>query len=365
VQHLFSIAPGFKASHMLTMQVQTPSHRYYDDPARNRFYAQALEAVRNLPGVSQAAFTSQLPLSGDADAYGATIERENNRTSVHEAFRYGVSPGYFEAMGIPLIRGRLLDARDVNPSAVRPVLINESFAKSEFPSQNPIGQRIRLGGAPDRPWDVIVGVVGDVKQTSLAITQSDAVYVSSAQWLWSDGAMWFVVRGRGDVAALTPAITKAVWSVDKDQPIVHISMMADLLARSSTERRFALILFEAFALAALVLAAAGIYGVLSGSVAERTREIGIRAALGATRANILTLVLRQGMTLTGLGVAIGLAGAVAASQAIASMLFGITRFDPVTYFGVVALLAAVSILACAVPAWRAARVDPAITLRAE
>jgi putative ABC transport system permease protein len=365
VQHLFSIAPGFDSSRLLTMQVQTPSHRYYDDAARNRFYAQALEAVRNVPGVSQAAFTSQLPLSGDADTYGATIERESNRTSVHVAFRYGVSPGYFEAMGIPLIRGRLLDARDVNPSAVRPVLINESFAKSEFPTQNPIGQRIRVGGAPDRPWDVIVGVVGDVKQTSLAITQSDAVYVSSAQWLWSDGAMWFVVRARGDVASLTPAITKAVWSVDKDQPIVHIGMMADLLAKSAAERRFALILFEAFALAALVLAAAGIYGVLSGSVAERTREIGVRAALGATRANILALVLRYGMTLTGIGIVIGLAGAGAASQAIASMLFGITRFDLVTYFSVVALLTAVSILACAVPAWRAARVDPAITLRAE
>jgi ABC-type antimicrobial peptide transport system permease subunit len=153
--------------------------------------------------------------------------------------------------------------------------------------------------------------------------------------------------------------------VDKDQPIVHIGMMADLLAKSAAERRFALILFEAFALAALVLAAAGIYGVLSGSVAERTREIGVRAALGATRANILALVLRHGMTLTGIGIVIGLAGAGAASQAIASMLFGITRFDLVTYFSVVALLTAVSILACAVPAWRAARVDPAITLRAE
>jgi putative ABC transport system permease protein len=174
-----------------------------------------------------------------------------------------------------------------------------------------------------------------------------------------------VVRAHGDVAALSPAITSAIWSVDKDQPIVHIGMMDEVVAKSAAERRFALILFESFAFAALVLAAAGIYGVLSGTVAERTREIGVRAAMGASRANILALIMRQGMTLTGLGIALGLAGAVAASQAIAAMLFGITRFDLVTYFGVIALLGIVSALACAVPAWRAARVDPAITLRAE
>lgn len=365
VQKLFAITPGFNASHLLTMQVQTPSHRYDDDVTCNRFFTQAIDAVRNIPGITQAAFTSQLPLSGDADEYGATIEKDPNHTNVHIAYRYAVSPGYFETMGIPLIRGRLFDAHDVAPTAARPVLINESFAKSEFAGRDPIGQRIRFGGSPTRPWDVIVGVVGDVKQTSLAVTESDAVYVSNSQWLWADGSQWLVVRAHGDVAALAPEIKNAIWSVDKDQPIVHLGMMDSLLAKSAAERRFALVLFELFALAALILAAAGIYGVLSGSVAERTREIGVRAALGATRANILALILRQGLTLAGLGVAIGLAGAVAASQAIASLLFGITRFDLVTYFGVIALLAIVSIIACAVPAWRAARVDPAITLRAE
>jgi putative ABC transport system permease protein len=364
VRHLFAIAPGFDSADMLAMQVQTVGHRY-NDAARSRFYAQALDAVRNIPGVSRAAFTSELPLSGDADVYGAMVEKDNGRTVVHAAFRYGVSAGYFETMGIPLRRGRLFDEHDVAGAAVRPIVINESFARDEFPGQDPIGKHIRMGGPNDRPWDVIVGVVGDVKQTSLGVTQSDAVYALNSQWLWSDGSLWLVVRGHGDVAALTPAITKAVWSVDKDQPIVHIGMMNDLLVKSEAERRFALFIFEAFALAALTLAAAGIYGVLSGSVAERTREIGVRAALGATRADILALILRQGISLTGIGVVIGLAGAAAASQAIAAMLFGISRFDPITYFGVVVLLAVVSILACAVPAWRAARVDPAITLRAE
>ena len=153
--------------------------------------------------------------------------------------------------------------------------------------------------------------------------------------------------------------------MDKDEPIVRVATMDDRLAKSAAERRFALILFETFGLAALVLAAIGIYGVLSGSVTERTREIGVRLALGASRRNILALVVRQGMTLTGLGVVIGLTGAVAATQAIVTLLFGISRLDPITYLGVIALLVGVSVIACWVPAWRAARVDPSITLRAE
>jgi ABC-type antimicrobial peptide transport system permease subunit len=153
--------------------------------------------------------------------------------------------------------------------------------------------------------------------------------------------------------------------VDKDQPIVRVATMDALVDRSAAERRFALVLFEAFALAALVLAATGIYGVLSGSVTERAREIGVRAALGASRGDILALVLRQGMTLTGIGVAIGLAGAIAATQAIVTMLFGISRLDPITYLGVIALLAGAAMVSCGAPAWRAVRVDPATTLRAE
>ena len=171
------------------------------------------------------------------------------------------------------------------------------------------------------------------------------------------------VRRSRVVAA--PAIKNAIWSVDKEQPIVRVASMDSLLAASAAERRFALVLFEAFALVALALAATGIYGVLSGSVAERTREIGVRSALGASRADILALVVGQGMTLAGLGALIGLGGAVAASGALVTLLFGVSRLDPTTYAGVVALLLAVSGMACALPAWRAARVDPSITLRAE
>ena len=365
LENLFAIAPGFDASHLLTMQVQTYGRRFDDDATCNRFFAQALEAVRNVPGVSAAAFTSQLPLSGDADVYGVRFENEINLKHSHDVFRYGVAPGYFETMGIPLRRGRLFDARDLAAAPVRPVIINESLAKRKFPGQDPIGQRLHIGGPVNRPLDVIVGVVGDVKQTSLAASQSDAVYVSTAQWLWADGTQWLVVRTRGDAATLAPAARQAIWSVNKDMPVVRVSTMEAMLAATAAERHFALILFEAFALAALILAAAGIYGVLSGSVAERTREIGVRAALGASPGSILALVLRQGMTLTGIGLAIGLAGAFVATKAIAAMLFGVSRLDPVTYFGVIALLLAVSSAACWVPATRAARVDPATTLRAE
>ncbi|MBI3666720.1 MAG: ABC transporter permease [Acidobacteria bacterium] len=366
LERLFAVAPGFDASRVLTMQVQTSGHRFdesigeVENSARRRFFVQALEAVRQVPGVAAAAFTSLLPLSGEQyGEYGTQFEDKRG----YNVFRYVVTPDYFKVMGIPLRRGRLLDAHDV-AGAPPAVLISESLAKSKFPAQDPIGQRVHVGSI-DRPWYIIVGVVGDVKQASLAVSQPDAVYITTNQSWFVDEAKSLVVSARGDAAALAPAIRKAIWSVDKDQPIVRVATMEAMLAASAAERRFALILFEAFALAALVLAATGIYGVLSGSVAERTREIGVRAALGASRGNILALVLRQGMTLTGLGVAIGLAGAAAAGQAIAAMLFGVSRLDPVTYLGVIALLLGVSAIACWVPAWRAARVDPAITLRAE
>jgi putative ABC transport system permease protein len=366
LERLFAIDPGFDASHVLTMQVQESGHRFDDNSARDRFFTQALEAVRQVPGVTAAAFTSQLPLSGDYDSFGVQFELDANDNS-ESGLRYAVSPGYFEAMRIPLRRGRLFDEHDV-AGAPEAFLVSESFAKRKFPGHDPLGQRLRIGpdiGRADRPWGTIVGVVGDVKQTSLALSESDAFYTTPTQWSWVDNVQSLVVRTRGDAAALTPSIEKAVWSVDKDQPIVRVATMDNLLAISEAERRFVLILFEAFGLVALLLAATGIYGVLSGSVTERTREIGVRAALGATRGDILTLVIRQGMMLTAVGIVIGLGGAVVATPALVTLLFGVSRLDPVTYLAVIALLGGVSLLACGVPAWRAAQVDPAITLRAE
>jgi len=204
-----------------------------------------------------------------------------------------------------------------------------------------------------------------VKQASLADAQPDAFYVASGQWPWTDNVQSLVIRTRGEPAALIPLVKHAVWSVDKDQPITRVATMTDLVSQSAAERRFALIVFEVFAAAALALAAIGLYGVLSGSVAERRREIGVRSALGATRAQIVSLVVREGMGLTLLGVAIGLAGAAVATRALVTLLFGVSRLDPGTYAAVIVVLAGVSAVACWIPASRAARVDPSITLRAE
>jgi putative ABC transport system permease protein len=365
LSRLFAIDPGFEAAHVLTMQVQESGHRFDDDGARAQFFKNALEAVSHIPGVEAAAFTSQLPLSGDYETFGVQFQVDPN--SSEAGLRYAVSPGYFAAMHIPLRRGRLLDERDVagGPTAV---LLSESFAKRKFPDRDPLGQQVRVGpdiGRADRPWGTVVGVVGDVKQASLALSESDAFYTSTSQWTWVDRAQSLVVRTSGDAAGLTASVKNAVWSVDRDQPIVRIATMDSLLAASEAERRFVLILFEAFGLVALVLAATGIYAVLSGSVTERMREIGVRVAVGASRGDIVGLVIRQGVQLTALGVVIGLAGAMAASQGLITLLFGVSRLDPVTYLGVIALLAGVAVIACALPAWRAAQVDPAITLRAE
>jgi putative ABC transport system permease protein len=369
LERLFAVAPGFDPSHVLTMQVEAAGRAYGTDSARIQYYARVLEAVRAVPGVDAAAFTSQLPLSGDLDAYGVLFQSIPLATQndYGSALRYAVTPGYLETMRIPLRRGRLLNERDATggPEAI---LINESFARRVFPGRDPVGERVRFGpeiGSADRPWDVVVGVVGDVKQASLALEAPDAFYVPMSRWWWVGNVQSLVVRARGDAAALAPAVTRAVWSVNKDQPISRVATMEALVARSAAQLRFALTVFEAFALAALALAAIGIYGVLSGSVAVRTREIGIRSALGASRGSILALVARQGLKLTALGAALGLVASLLASQAVATLLFGVSRLDPVTYLAVIALLVGVSAIACAAPAWRAAAVDPSITLRTE
>lgn len=365
LQHWFAVDAGFDASHLLTMQVQTSGRRFLENAATYKFFEDALEAVRKVPGVTSAALTSQLPLSGDSDVYGVHFESSpvQRDTEDHSAFRYAVSPGYIETMRIPLRRGRSLDEHD-RGGAPLVALINESYAKHNFPGIDPIGQRLRIGPL-NGPLYTIVGVVGDVKQVSLGLNRADSVYVAPGQWRFADHTMSLVIRSHGDPAALAAAVRTAVWSVDKDQPVVRIATMDDLVTASAAERRFALILFEAFAMATLILAAAGIYGVLAGNVAERTREFGVRTALGASTGNIVGLVVRQGAVVTGCGVVLGLLGAGAATSAIAAMLFGVSRLDPVTYAGVVVVLLCVSLLACLVPAWRAIRIDPATTLRAE
>jgi putative ABC transport system permease protein len=363
VQRLFSISPGFDSSHLLTMQVQT-SGRRFDKAAADRFFGQALEAVRRVPGVTAAAFTSQLPLSGDESEFGLVVERDTgvNGQGGLPVFRYSVSPGYIETIGIPLRRGRLLGPHD-DASASRVALVSESLAKRFMP-RDLLGTRVQVGSS-NMPWFTIVGIVGDVKQTSLAADRADAVYVTPEQWTFADNPMSLVVRTPVTTQALVSAIKTAVWSVNRDQPITRVATMDALVANTAAERHFALILFEAFSAIALLLSAIGIYGVLANSVTERTREIGLRSALGATRASILALVVRQGLSLTLIGAVLGLAGGAIASRTLVTLLFNTSRLDPVTYVAVVSVLFIVALVACWIPAWRASRVDPVVALRAE
>jgi len=359
-QRLFAVAPGFDSSGRVTMQVQAA--RRFDSVATDRFYERALEEVRGVPGVERAGLTSQLPLSGDDDEYGARFEGDAPSAG-YNVFRYAVSPGYLEAMGIAVRSGRVLDERDAR-NAPPAALISESLARRRFAGQDPIGRRVHLG-PPAAPWYTIVGVAADVRQVSLAVSQPDAVYIATRQSWFPERTLSLVVTARGDATSVVPALRRAIWSVDKDQPIVRVATVDSLVAASAATRRFALWLFESFAAAALMLAAIGLYGLLSGIVTERHHEIGIRGALGASRSAIVALVARQGLGLAGVGVVAGLFAALAASRVLATLLCGITPFDPVTYAASAALLVGVAALACAVPAWRAVRIDPAVALKYE
>jgi putative ABC transport system permease protein len=369
VDALLATAPGFDDDGVLTMQVVATGRRY-DSPAElAQLYERALDAVRGLPGVVDAAFTSQLPLSGEYDSYGMAFESDPraNDLSSGAALRYVVTPDWFRTMRIPLVAGRLLGVDD-RPGTAQAVLINESLAKRRFGPRSPIGQRLRMGpylSQPDAPWATIVGVVGDVKQASLALDSPDAVYFALGQWLWVDVVQSIAIRTRVDPAALAPSVERAIWSVDPTPPLVRVTTMKELVAASEAQRSFALVIFAAFALTAVALSVVGLYGVVARSVEERERELGVRAALGASPRRVATLVIRQGMALAATGILLGALGAAGVTRGLSSLLFGVSPLDGLTFGATMLGLAGVSLLACGIPARRAARVDPAIALRAE
>ena len=370
LQQLFAVPVGFDASHLLTLQVQTTGSRFRAEGAAAQFFEELVERVRRLPAVVDVAFTSQLPLSGDWDEYGVQFEPhpdDNAPPGTNQgfsSFRYAVSPGYFEAMRLPIMHGRAFDSRD-RDGAPFVAIVSESLARLKFgSSRDALGRRLRIGAADSAPYTV-VGVVGDVRQLSLSVSEAQAVYTTARQWPGGDRTMVLVVRSEGDPLSLASAVRQAIWAVDSNQPITRIETMDRLLKNTEGERRFALMLFATFALAAVILAAAGCYGVMASYVAERTREIGVRSVLGASRGAIVAQVVRQGVGLSGLGIGLGLVGAIGSSGALSTLLFGLTRLDPVAYVAAALLLLAVAVIASGIPAWRAARIDPVSTLKAE
>ena len=370
LQQLFAVPVGFDSSHLLTLQVQTTGSRFRAEGAAVQFFEALADAVRRIPGVVDVAFTSQLPLSGDRDEYGVRFEpvpgdaEPPSTNQGFNTFRYAVSPGYFAAMRLPIRHGRAFDSRD-RGGAPFVAVVSESLARQKFgSSRDALGRRLQIGAADSAPYTV-VGVVGDVKQLSLSLSQAEAVYTPARQWPGGDRTMVLVVRSKGDPLPLVSAVRQAVWAADPNQPITRIETMDRLLKNTEGERRFALMLFATFAFAAVILAAAGCYGVMASYVAERTREIGVRSVLGASRGAIVAQVVGQGVWLSGLGIVLGLAAAIGSSGALSTLLFGLTRLDPVAYVAAALLLLAVAVIASGVPAWRAARIDPVSTLKAE
>jgi putative ABC transport system permease protein len=278
--------------------------------------------------------------------------------------RFAVSTDYFRTMRIPILTGRAFTASDAAEEASKVALVSEALARRLWPGGNPIGQRIRVGGA-DGPPRTIIGIAGNVRHTGLDAKTTLQWYIPERQMFFADNQEMLIVRTAGDPGALAPAVHRAIAAIDPTQPIVKIATMDDVVATSTSQRRLALVLFGAFAAAALLLAVAGIYGVLAGSVSERTREIGLRSALGATPGSLVGLIVGQGGRLAAAGIVLGLVGTFALTRYLKSMLFGIAPDDPATLAGVCALLAAVALAACVVPAVRAARVDPSTALRSE
>lgn len=365
LEKLLAVNPGFDPKNLLTMTVQTTGTRYADDEPVWAFWERTLEAVRAVPGVEMAAWTSQLPLGGNFDRYGVQIEGKllGNPEEAPSADRFSVTPDYLRTMRIPLKRGRALTAADVGKSPPV-VLIDETFARVGWGGEDPIGQKVQYGG-PDQPWRTVVGIVGGVQHTALDLDQAPQLYIPEAQGQFADVTMDLAVRTRGAPAALASAVRAAIKSVDPTQPILNLSTMEQVLSATAQQRRFTFVLFQVFAVVALLLAAAGIYGVLAGSVTERTRELGIRSALGAPRAGLLGMVVRQGLALAAAGMLVGTAGALGLTRFLEKMLFGVDARDPLTFGAVVVVLLAVALGACLHPAIRATRVSPLEALKAE
>jgi putative ABC transport system permease protein len=358
---LLSVNPGFDPDNLLTMEFQSSGARYPDDAAVWNHHDRVHEAVAAVPGVVSAAVTTQLPLGGNFDGFGvhALDKPLPNPELAPGAQRYAVSAGYLAAMGIPLLEGRAFTSSEAADSVPKVAVVSASLAHRIWGDESAIGKQIQVGGSG---WRTVIGVAGDVRHTGLETSDLHGYYVPERQWPWSQSAV-LVVRTVADPASMVASVRQAVRSVDPAQLIVDVRTGQELIATSTGRQRVTLTVFAIFGIVATFLSAAGVYGVLAGAVAARRREIGIRAALGATPRAIVNLVLRQGLALAGSGLVLGLIGALALTRYMRAMLYGIEPTDPLTVSATVGLLALVALGACLVPAWRALSVDPVTTLR--
>ena len=386
---LLRVDPGFRTDNALTMQISLPQAKYPDNrpDLTFGFYRRLLDRVASLPGVEFAGLSSALPLTNSGSSRLFSIEGRRAPKSLEEIpimqFRQ-TSGDYFNAMAIPLIKGRYLspgDTRDALPVAV----INESLARLYFPGEDPIGKRVWLGppeelipselipsgmdlkGFRFTRWN-IVGVVKDVLHNGLNRRGQPEIYVPNEQ----NGnnkipdatrSMYLAVRTTTDPLSLTAAVRRQVFEIDNEQPVAEVATMEQLLATSLSQSRLSALLLAIFGAVALILAAVGVYGVMSYAVTERAHEIGVRMALGAARRDVLWLVISRGMSLAGAGVLVGLAGALALTRLMKTLLFSVSATDPLTFSAIALLLAVVALLACWIPARRATKVDPMVALR--
>jgi putative ABC transport system permease protein len=372
---LQSVDPGFNPHHVLSMVVSVAGSNEAETGRRTVFYRQLLDRVRTVPGVQSAGAINHLPLAGDTWGWSFAIEgRPKPRPGESPTAVYRVAmPGYFQTMRLPVLRGRAIaEADDARAPGV--VLINERAAGAYWPGQDPLGQRISLETAkPDPPtWLTIIGVVRNAKQEDWASPPSPEIYLAALQnqeFLGNGDShtayITLVARTSGDPADLASTVKRTVWSFDRNLPISEVLTMDRVVADATSLSRFEMLLFGLFAVVALVLAAVGIYGVMNYSVSRRTREIGIRISLGASRAAVLRMVVQQGMMQALAGTAGGVVGALLLARLMTGMLYGVRPNDPITFGGVLIVLGLVAFLASCVPARRATRIEPMAALRSE
>jgi putative ABC transport system permease protein len=352
---------GFAAERVVTAQIDLPKKSYADNQPRFRFYKELLQRLHSVPGLEQAAVVSILPLAGDEwiDMIRVSGDARPMMQLPTQHFRW-TSPDYFEALHLPLIAGRFLTAGDEGKSYA---LVSDLTARTMWPGKNPIGQQFRRGGNPDEPAFTVIGVVGNARTVSLA--KPDPMMVYAPYWYRCDNTAGLVLRAHAESALIADAVRKAVWSVDPDVSVPVVRTLGGVIADSLENRRFEMDLLMLFAISALLLAGLGVYGVVTYSVVQRKREIGLRLALGAQRANIYRLVMRDGLVPVLAGTAIGIAVAFVAARVVANLFFQVSPYNPAIVTGTIALLLSVGVAACLVPARRAASIDPMRALRTD